>query len=508
MIEHGEEIPSSSAKDVGEEINALTKGIGGVVNDDNKDDGANGKSTAPNNSLPWWKFGGDEMSQGYTLMLLARAPLLYSGVFLSTTIFWLASDEAGCVDENEELLEDCDGRVYGYKPESFISMILIISGLLSAFFMPIIGAMVDCTDHRKTLAIATAIMLVVITCAQAALNSSTWLVFTFVQGICIFIFEAQAVTLFAYQPDLVRILGEKRHTSYNATFVACSMIGMLLYLIICGIATRAFDLKYDGGISRFAHAFAAAWALLCYFFCFRSLPKAPKKREIQEGRSLIAEGFCNVYRTVKEINTKYKHGLRWFFIATALGDAGIKGYFLGSIVYLQSVGIVDESNVGFLFPIIILSGIVGALTVKTVMKRLKPIPSWQLCMVLLSLSTFAFVPLMEYVYKYLAFIWLVIVGFFVGWYHVLQIIFLANAVPKDKEAEMSGFFVYCTLILTWLPGVIIGVIFEAGVQELYAVIAITGFFVLSAFTLAFTGTWDQILKEGREAGEDSSCQND
>ena len=85
-----------------------------------------------------------------------------SNIFLSTSFVYLAQEEAGCLDDNNEVIEDCDGKAYGFQPASFISNIAVISSVLSALFMPLIGAMVDYTRHRKTLGIVVSTMMIMI----------------------------------------------------------------------------------------------------------------------------------------------------------------------------------------------------------------------------------------------------------------------------------------------------------------------------------------------------------
>jgi hypothetical protein len=72
-----------------------------------------------------------------------------SNVFLSASLLFLASKEAGCLDDEGNVENDCDTRVYGMAPAALITNhVAVISGLLSAFFMPVIGAMLDFTPYR------------------------------------------------------------------------------------------------------------------------------------------------------------------------------------------------------------------------------------------------------------------------------------------------------------------------------------------------------------------------
>ena len=73
--------------------------------------------------------------------------------------------------------------------------------------------------------------------------------------------------------------------------------------------------------------------------------------------------------------------------------------------------------------------------------------------------------------------------------------------------ELSGFFVYCTQILAWLPPLIFTGLVEADISQTYAVVATMGFFLIAIVLLRFAASWDDILREsgrlGDEQGDDA-----
>jgi len=66
----------------------------------------------------------DAMCRGVTVM--------GSAIFMSVAILGLAKEAAGCESEDEI----CDGRVYGMKPTSVITNIMVAAGLAAATCMP------------------------------------------------------------------------------------------------------------------------------------------------------------------------------------------------------------------------------------------------------------------------------------------------------------------------------------------------------------------------------------
>ena len=103
-----------------------------------------------------------------------------SNIFLSTALIYLASESVGCIvkDRNTGDLKidgECEEEVYGvFKPAALITNIAAISGFLSALLMPIAGAIIDFTDHRRNVGIASSIFMVAAQTTQVFTNRRNW----------------------------------------------------------------------------------------------------------------------------------------------------------------------------------------------------------------------------------------------------------------------------------------------------------------------------------------------
>ena len=148
-----------------------------------------------------------------------------SNVFLSTAFIYLASKQAGCVGEDDELLPDCDERVYGFKPASFVSNIAVITGVLSAFSMPVVGAVVDCTDHRKAVGVWSAVAMIVIQAAQIGLTVKTWFVMAIFQAIAGVLYQVHVLSIYAYMPDIATLVGSEAMTRRELSLCAVVVAG-------------------------------------------------------------------------------------------------------------------------------------------------------------------------------------------------------------------------------------------------------------------------------------------
>ena len=168
-------------------------------------------------------FDGFGMAKGYNWLGTGRGPLVMSNIFLSTALIYLASETVGCTEEvlNEDnnttswkVVEDCDEKVYGaFKPAALITNIAVISGVLSALFMPVIGAIVDYTPHRWTVGTISALLIILVQAIQIGTGSQTWFAMSILQALTGFFYQVQVLATYAYLPDISSAVGQKRMTS-------------------------------------------------------------------------------------------------------------------------------------------------------------------------------------------------------------------------------------------------------------------------------------------------------
>jgi hypothetical protein len=73
-----------------------------------------------------------------------RAGVIMSNIYLSTSLIYLACKEAGGVDPMTDECVNSDLTAHGMKPSALISNIALVSGLLSAFLMPVSIVVCSC----------------------------------------------------------------------------------------------------------------------------------------------------------------------------------------------------------------------------------------------------------------------------------------------------------------------------------------------------------------------------
>jgi MFS-type transporter involved in bile tolerance (Atg22 family) len=127
-------------------------------------------------------YDNNEEALGFAIDGISRIiGFIAAAVFLSTAIINLAKEEAGCITdipEGEQQSPECNARVYGLRPSSLLTTYGTIVGLISAFSLPIVGALVDYTSHRKLIGLISAILHLCFIFAQIWINESNWFLMT------------------------------------------------------------------------------------------------------------------------------------------------------------------------------------------------------------------------------------------------------------------------------------------------------------------------------------------
>jgi Na+/melibiose symporter-like transporter len=67
--------------------------------------------------------------------------------------------------------------------------------------------------------------------------------------------------------------------------------------------------------------------------------------------------------------------------------------------------------------------------------------------------------------------------------------------PKGQEAELTGFFVYCTQVLSFLPPLVFTLMIENGVNQKWGLMSLILFFVVAIGFLCLMSSWEDVLKE-------------
>eukprot|EP00546_Thalassionema_frauenfeldii_P008757 CAMPEP_0178907188 /NCGR_PEP_ID=MMETSP0786-20121207/7233_1 /TAXON_ID=186022 /ORGANISM="Thalassionema frauenfeldii, Strain CCMP 1798" /LENGTH=184 /DNA_ID=CAMNT_0020578961 /DNA_START=86 /DNA_END=637 /DNA_ORIENTATION=- len=113
---------------------------------------------------------------GCSINMWGRATLIIASIFIGPALLELASVQAQSQSSCELDDDDClnNTKVYGFKPSSLLANMAIMSGVVSTVFLPIIGAVIDHTPHRRGVGAVTAASLTLIKIIEIGILSPFW----------------------------------------------------------------------------------------------------------------------------------------------------------------------------------------------------------------------------------------------------------------------------------------------------------------------------------------------
>jgi UMF1 family MFS transporter len=417
-----------------------------------------------------------------------------SNIFLATAFIYLASEQAGCLDEEGEVLDSCDERVHGQSPTALIANIAVFSGLLSAFFMPFAGAAVDYTPYRRRIGAAVAALMMCIQAAQIATISSTWFAMAILQAINGFLYQVQILSSYAYLPEICLDVGESTMVQFNAAFTMVQFGAQALFLLVVTAFGLGFDFD-DVQTGHLGQAVNTVWSGFFFAISWWMMPSVPASHELPQGRTLLTQSFVQVWDTSKHIWRNYAHSLRWFFLALVFAESAVNAFTTLSVVFLDEQIGMSGSEIGVFFIIALLGTLPGSAAGAWITHRSNPNISWRLSMLTTVVVAIVGAFLLDEDRKAISYVWGLCIGICLGWFYPVENTFFSMLLPKGQEAELAGFYVYSTQVLGWLPPLIFSILVEQDVNQKFGILALQGFFVIAILILSLIPSWKQAVVE-------------
>ena len=425
-----------------------------------------------------------------------RGAVVASNIFISSSLLYLASEEAGCLDEDGKAT-DCDEKIYGFQPSSLITNIAVISGLISAFLNPLIGAIVDFTDHRHAVGTIMSFIIITIQAIQVYTVSSTWFTMAILQAIAGAIYQFMLTSTYAYFPEMTKELGEKAMSNVapKITISQFSFQAMFIVLIIgISIGIKSGDVL----TAQISQGINAVTILICWSIgWFKLLPKSKAKRTLPEGKSLCSAGFSQIFQTAKHINSNYKNSIRWYFLALCFAEAGANSFTICAVTYLNEVLKMSGTETGIVFLIVLICTIPGSFFCEYVVNKTNFNTGWRLNMLYFSIITAIGVfVLNDENDKIITYVMGVFWGIALGWFYPSENGFFAVLVPQEQATEMAGLYNFCALVISWCPPFIFTAMNENGIPLNYGLLHLVAYFLISIALLSMMPSdWDAVMAE-------------
>lgn len=456
-----------------------------------------------------------------------RGAIVISHLFISSAFIYLAAQQAGCEDSTtREVDTTCEKNVYGLRPSSLVAIIATLSGVLAALFMPIIGAIIDYTPHRRLVGISSATLIWGIQFVQIWTNSQTWFAMLILQVINGFIYQVQFISTFAYFPNVADIVGEQTMNNFLAKFRMIQFGSMLVFLLLVILFSMVVPNITDVITSMISQTLSAIWIGICFLVGWFTLPDVPRRHTLGTEQSLLTAGFLQTWHTTRRIVREYGKSLQWYFFAVIFAEAGANAFTSLSVTYMNVVLQMSSQQIGVQYLIVLLCTIPGSKLGEFVSNRLNPSISFRLCLTFFSLVTaIAALVLTGPTMQVVCYIFGIFWGISLGWYVLFHIIFsyflfpwshfffllykrklnhrfypteeimLTMMCPVGQEAELSGFFVFSTNILVWLPPLIFTIMNQSGINMRWGLMSLVIFFVIAIGLLSLMDKWEKVSSE-------------
>lgn len=373
----------------------------------------------------------------------------------------------------------------------------MISGILTCFLTPVIGAMIDFTPYRKCLGVFSASFITVAQATLIGTAESTWFFMALLLACNNFMLQIQAIAICSYLPEIARLVDDKTMATFNCRFTLMVFAAESFFVLtVIGISYN-FELN-EVDTSHVAQTLSAI-VLAIGLTAWKLMPTAPANRKVASDKNLITAGFAQNWNTFKGINTYYHDGLKWFLISYCFGAAGVDAVVALSITYLSEVMGMNSKELVILSFIALIFAVPGAKLGSTLCKRYDPLIALKSFYIYFTCITIAGGFLLDRQerksFSYgLGPVW----GIGLGWYYPTVNLIFCQSLPKGQESEFSGFFLYCSQILQWLPSLIFTLMNEFGVPMNMGLMSLVIFYMLAFGFLSLMSPWSKIRQSAME----------
>ena len=155
-----------------------------------------------------------------------------TAVFVSSDLLRLAKEASGCFQYEEIANEECHERVFGMRPSSILTNIVMVVGLLSAVLMPLIGSIIDHTKYRRAVGSFSAAFMSVMILVQMLIMEDLWFVAALLQIFVAFSYTVHLCATYAVSLEKIRTV---------LHFFVMSRISSKAILCCIVVPTRAHD---------------------------------------------------------------------------------------------------------------------------------------------------------------------------------------------------------------------------------------------------------------------------
>lgn len=378
-----------------------------------------------------------------------------------------------------------------------------LSVFVQIFFLPLMGAIADYTNLKKTFLAFFCYVGVVACCLLFFVDGNLYLLGSVLFIVANLSAGASIVFYNSYLPDIASEDMRDKISSWG--FAAGYISGSLILVANLLLLQNAESLGITINLAvRICLLTAGVWWGGFAIITFLLLRRREATREVPKNKNLIVAGFGELGDTFKEL-FKLKHTLL-FLIAYLLYNDGIQTVISQSGVFLSQELFVAkglEIDTSFLLIALLIAQIVG-LFGALAFERIANYTSTKTAIII---SLVIWSVIVVYAYAYLSTVFEAYlmsggIGFVLGGSQALSRSLFSKMIPKGRESAFFGIYEISERGTSWIGPVVFGFVAQMTNSYRQAILALIFFFVIGSIILYFTNTNQAIIEAGNTPPEE------
>ncbi|MGI8787812.1 MAG: MFS transporter [Pyrinomonadaceae bacterium] len=379
------------------------------------------------------------------------------------------------------------------------------SVFIQVFFLPLMGAIADYTNLKKTFMAFFCYVGVFACCLLFFIQGNLFLlgsVFFIVANLSA---GASIVFYNSFLPDITTEDRRDKVSSYG--FAAGYISGSLVLVANLILLKNAAAFGISVGLAvRICLLTAGIWWGGFSLITFALLKQREALRPIPAGKNFLHAGFSELGETLREL-FKLKYTLR-FLAAYLLYNDGIQTVISQSAVFLSQELFVAKglkTDTSFLLVALLIAQIVGLLGALAFEK----IANFTSTKTAIIISLIIWSVIVVYAYAVLdsvteAYFMSGAIGFVLGGSQALSRSLFSKMIPAGRESAFFGIYEISERGTSWIGPVVFGLVAQTTNSYRQAILALIFFFIVGSIILFFTDTNRAIHEAGNQTPEEAA----
>jgi UMF1 family MFS transporter len=389
--------------------------------------------------------------------------------------------------------------------KSFFPFCVMVSVILQALLLPVLGAIADYSNLKKRLMALFCYMGVAATCLLFFITGNLYTIGGLIFIIANLCFGASIVFYNAFLPEITT---EDRRDKVSSRGYALGYLGGGLLLALNLVLVVWAQSKHDSAIVSLAVRISLLSAGLWWggfaILTFTRLKERGTSRRLPPGQNYLSVGFSQTISTFRELR-RLRHTLK-YLLGYLLFNDGIQTVIVMSGVFLEQELFISrglEPNRSFLLGLILVvqfAAFVGALLFERIARAVGTKNAILISLVLWS-------GIVIYAYGFLETVtqaWFMgaSIAIVLGGSQALSRSLFSRMIPAGREASFFGIYEISERGTSWIGPLVFGIVVGATNSYRQAILSLIVFFIGGMLILFFTDTDRAVHEAGNVLPEE------